>query len=87
MESFGAEVESARLGEKFGGFTGIRIVPLILSCRTVSARTVCGKGVRFLVECFAEVANLAVESGLAADFFAESSIAGPIAESAFGAPA
>ena len=72
--SLRAEVESARLGEKFGGFTGIRSVALILSCRTVSALTVCALAVRRLVVGLVAGAALGVESGLAAGFFAESGI-------------
>ena len=86
MESLFTEVESARFGEKFGGFTGIRSCPLIVSCRTVSALTVRGVVDFFLVEGFDGAAGFAAESGLEAGFFAESACAVG-AESVLGAPA
>lgn len=89
MESLRAEVESARFGEKFGGFTGIRIVPLILSCRMVSELTVRGLVVRLLVICFVVGAVFALESSFGGDILPESDLgaAGGAIESTFGAPA
>jgi hypothetical protein len=78
VESFRAAVESGRFGEKFGGFTGIRSVALILSCRTVSEPIVRAVDDFFLVECFDGAAGFVAESGFAT---------GAAAESVFGAPA